>query len=192
MKQLFFFTFILIAFLSCKTTQSNADTSKTAKAITPSNEKEQIELTVYDKPVPSYVDEEYARSVNTVNVSKATFTEDKAEIMSIINQLEQVLQKYDYTTWKTFIDQESIAYWSSPKNLSKASGKLPVKGLKMTSLKDYFTHVFVPSRRGRKVDEIRYTSETDVKAVQVNNDTDIIYYYFNKINNKWYVTLPQL
>ena len=143
-------------------------------------------------PVQTKIDEEYARSVNTVNVSKSKFTEDKAEIMRIIGELDTVMSKNDFSTWKSYIDNESITYWSSPKNLSKASGMLPVKGLKMTNLKDYFTHVFVPSRRGRKVDEIRYTSPLDVKAVQVNRDTDIIYYYFRKVGNKWYVTLPPL
>ena len=110
----------------------------------------------------------------------------------IIDELSSIMAGGRYEAWLKFIDDESIRYWSNPKNLERASKMLPVKGLRMNSLRDYFTYIFVPSRKGRKVDEIRYDSKTDVKAVQVSQDTDIIYYYFNKINGKWLVHIPPI
>ena len=77
-------------------------------------------------------------------------------------------------------------------NLSTRNRSATVKGLRMNSLRDYFTYIFVPSRKGRKVDEIRYDSKTDVKAVQVSKDTDIVYYYFNKVDGKWLVRIPPI
>ena len=136
--------------------------------------------------------EEYLRSINNIDVTKKTFEDDKAAIMASIDELSSIMTGGRYEAWLKFIDEESIRYWSNPKNLERASKMLPVKGLRMNSLRDYFTYIFVPSRKGRKVDEIRYDSKTSVKAVQVREDTDIIYYYFNKINGKWLVHIPPI
>jgi len=136
--------------------------------------------------------EEYLRSVNNVDVTKKTFEDDKAAIMTTIDELSSIMVGGRYEAWLKFIDEESIRYWSNPKNLQRASKMLPVKGLRMNSLRDYFTYIFVPSRKGRKVDEIRYDSKTDVKAVQVSKDTDIVYYYFNKVDGKWLVRIPPI
>ena len=136
--------------------------------------------------------EEYLRSINHIDVTKKTFEDDKAAIMASIGELSSIMTGGRYEAWLKFIDEESIRYWSNPKNLERASKMLPVKGLRMNSLRDYFTYIFVPSRKGRKVDEIRYDSKTSVKAVQVREDTDIIYYYFNKINGKWLVHIPPI
>ena len=45
---------------------------------------------------------------------------------------------------------------------------------------------------GRNVNEIRYISRTEVKAVEVQDNKDIIYYEFEKIDNRWLVKLPTL
>ena len=79
-----------------------------------------------------------------------------------------------------------------PKNLHKAEAKLPVKGLKLNDLEDYFHLVFIQSRVGRQIDEIRYISDSSVKAVQVREDQDVVYYYFHKINGTWKLHLPPL
>ena len=122
-----------------------------------------------------------------------TAAENEEYLRSVNNdELSDIMAAGRYEAWLKFIDDESIRYWSNPKNLQRASKMLPVKGLRMNSLRDYFTYIYVPSRKGRKVDEIRYDSKTDVKAVQVSQDTDIIYYYFNKINGKWLVHIPPI
>lgn len=137
-------------------------------------------------------DDEYHRSVNDIEVTKETFAEDKTEIMKIISELASIMTDGDYNSWIKYIDSESVKYWSNPQNLGKASKMLPVKGLRMNNLHDYFTYVFVPSRKGRQVDEIRYISKESVKAVQVSGSTDIVYYYFTKINGTWLVHIPPL
>ena len=62
----------------------------------------------------------------------------------------------------------------------------------LNNLYDYFRFVFVPSRRGRDVDEIRYISLDQIKAVQMREDQDVVYYNFIKVNGKWMVKLPTL
>lgn len=142
--------------------------------------------------VQAPVDDEYARSVGDVSVSRDTFEEDKSKILRIIDELSKVMNEMDYRLWLKYVDSESVNYYSQPSNLKKAQARLPVKGLKLNSLQDYFKYVFVPARRGRNVTEIRYISDNYIKAIQVQENQDIVYYYFNKINGFWMVHIPPI
>lgn len=139
-------------------------------------------------------DEEYERSINNMEgtVSKENFVEDKKDILARIKKLDDVMARSDFLTWKTFVEPDSLSYWSLKGNLRKVSAMLPIKGIQLNSLEDYFKFVFIQSRIGRQVDEIRYVSDSYVKAVQVTDSQDVVYYYFVKINGIWKVTLPPL
>lgn len=137
-------------------------------------------------------DDEYTRSTSNVSVSKEVFTDDKKKILDIIADLDVIMKEMDYGAWVIYLDEESAAYWSRRANLQKAASRLPVKGLKLNSLQDYFKFVFVPSRAGHTVDEIRYETESLVKAVQVSDETDVVYYNFHKIDGKWKLSLPPI
>lgn len=149
-------------------------------------------------PVPEKKDE-YAKSIGNVSVTKDTFEADKAEIMNIIKKLSTIMKDFDYESWLLYVDSESKAYWSKPANLKKAQSKLPVKGLQLKTLQDYFKYVFVGARVGREVTSIRYVSDSYVKAVQVTEEETedfeekyTVYYYFNKINGHWELHLPTI
>ena len=146
--------------------------------------------------------EEYNRSVQQMqggaNISEETFNEDKRKVLAVIESLDEVMQKNDYKTWLTYLDDESIKYWSQRANLQKVSKRLPIKGVQINTTEDYFKYIFIPSRSGHKVDEIRYLTETSVKAVQVKKDEDgkilgdTVYYNLRKINGQWKLHLPTL
>ena len=149
-------------------------------------------------PVPEKKDE-YEKSIGNVSVTKDTFEADKAEIMSIIKKLSTIMKDFDYESWLLYVDSESKAYWSKSANLKKAQSKLPVKGLQLKTLQDYFKYVFVGARVGREVTSIRYVSDSYVKAVQVTEEETsdseekyTVYYYFNKINGHWELHLPTI
>ena len=145
------------------------------------------------KPVETKAQvDEYTRSVGDISVSKDDFAKDKKEILRIIEELDVIMRDKNYSAWLTYIDSESIEYWQKPANLKKAQKRLPVKGLSIRNLQDYFRYVFIPSRQGRTISEIRYESSTYVKAVQVVEEEDIVFYYFNKINGKWMLHLPPI
>lgn len=157
-------------------------------------------------PAPAPVEEddlEYQRSINKIEgqiVSKETFNADKAAILKKISELNEIMAKKDYNSWLKYISEDSKKYWSNSYTLLKASEKLPkeLKGLKLKNLSDYFNYVFIPSRKGRQIDEIRYNSAESVKAVQVTkseeeNKTKItVYYNFIKEGGDWKVELPQM
>lgn len=153
------------------------------------------------KPEPAE-DEEYNRSVAQITNGKTidhdTFNKDKEAVLALIGDLDNVMQEQNYDAWLTYLDTESINYWSRRNNLQKAQKRLPVKGLSLTSLQDYFKYVFIPSRQGNKMDEIRYETERSVKAVQIRkNDKgeyvgDTVFYYLRKIDGQWKLHLPQM
>ena len=150
-------------------------------------------IPVVDAPVAEEpkTDDEYSRSVGDVQVSRDTFLEDKEKVLKIIAELATIMKNMDYNSWVGYVEPASIDYWKLRKNLQKYEKRLPIKGIKLKDLQDYFKQVFVPARKGKDVTEIRYISDTYIKAVQVREKQgDLIYYYFNKINGKWMVHLP--
>lgn len=155
------------------------------------------DVIIIDEVVQDSDDEEYLRSVNTLEtsdvVTKSEFEEDKAAILAIIEELADVMEEEDFNSWLDYISKDSISYYSSPKNIRMAQKKLPDKTLQLYGIKDYFKHVFIPARKNRRVDEIRYISKSYVKAVHVKNDKSIVvYYYFVKENGNWLVHIPEL
>ena len=203
--------FATVAFVSCKSTKAAPPVVEEAPPVVekapepePAPEPPKPEPVVVKEPEPAPkveepapepeppVDTEYLRSVGDVAVDHDTYTQDKEAVMRIIAELAIIMDDLDYNRWLTYVDNESKTYWSRRANLQKAEKKLPVKGLKLQTLQDYFKHVFVPARKGREVTEIRYVSDTYVKAVQVEEDKDIIFYYFNKIDGKWMLHQPPL
>ncbi len=136
-------------------------------------------------------DEEFNRSTNGVEITREEFNADKNEILRIISELSVIMSEQDFDSWIKYIDKDSISYYSNPKNLQNASKRIPQK-IKLANLNDYFKYVFIPSRKGRSVEEIRYISRDSVKAVQVREDRDIVYYNFERNEGKWLINLPEL
>lgn len=148
------------------------------------------------------VTEEYTRSVaqmaagQTVDVE--TFNKDKEAVLTLINELNSVMKEQNYKGWLNYLDEESKTYWSNKSNLKKAQKRLPVKGLTLATLEDYFKYIFIPSRQGNEMDEIRYETESSVKAVQIRTDEkgryagDTVYYYLRKVKGEWKLHLPQM
>ena len=155
------------------------------------------DVILIDEVVVDETEEEYLRSINNLQaeevVTKSEFEEDKAAILAIIENLAGIMEEEDFNAWMNYISKDSKTYYSNPKNIRKAQKKLPDKTLQLYGIKDYFKHVFIPARKNRRVDEIRYISKSYVKAVQVKDDSSIVvYYYFVKENGKWIVHIPEL
>lgn len=165
-------------------------TEKSPQTVTPV----QTTTTTTKKPVePVQVqDAEYLKSVGNLNISVESFQADKNSVLNAIKDLQEIMKTWNYNKWLTYIDAESIAYWEQPSNLKKAQNKLPNKNVNLRNLRDYFTSVFIPSRQGHIVTEIRYVTDTYVKAVEIKDNKDIVCYYFNKIDGQWKVHIPSI
>lgn len=169
--------------------ESNVEITEPEVIVQPEEVLEPVEE-INPEPI-SKEDQEYSRSVTDlgIDVSKETFNEDKSEILEIIEKLSGIMKNKDYAAWLNYLTPESKTFWSNQQNLALVSQRLPIKNYRLKNLQDYFEKVFIPSRIGRVVDEIRYVSTTKVKAVQYTEEQDIIYYYFEKIDGRWYLHL---
>ena len=195
---LFLIFTVPLLFSSC---ESDKVTPETEEVVSPEVDDETEETIVIEEAEPvisepeaepepepiSPNDEEYLRSTNNLDeastITKQEFNEDKAAILKIISELQVVMDTKDAKKWLTYLDPESINYYSNPVNLRNAQKKLPSKYLKLANISDYFFYVFIPSRKRSQVDEIRYISKTNIKAVQVKEDyTTVVYYYFTKMS----------
>ncbi len=159
--------------------------------------EDEVELIDEEVSLVDEEEEEYIRSTKDLSeeelVTKDEFTEDKAEILRIIKELQKVMEKEDVEDWLTYVDKDSKNFYSNPVNIRKVNKKLPNKAIVLNGIGDYFKYVFIPSRKNREITEIRYISKTNTKAVQVNEDGSITrYYQFIKVNGKWYVQLDRV
>lgn len=202
-RNILIISILAFLFASCTTTKQNAIQEKSDYI-----EEDPVEIVsddieevfdVEDEVLDiSNEDEEYLRSINDIEtsdeiVSVQEFNDDKAEILSIINELSDVMKNFEFENWKTYMSPASLEYYTNPVNLRKAQKKLPDKTIQLKGLKDYFKYVFIPSRKVSKVEEIRYISKNYTKAVEVREDgTTVVYYYFVKENGKWKVKLPDI
>lgn len=196
-----FIIFCVICLLfSCKSTK--IETLETEPQNQPS-ESEEIseELPSFQEPEPILVEKEqspedleYARSTSNVSVSYEVFNDDKTKILKLIEELNIIMNEMNYDAWEKYLDAESINYWSKRSNLQVASSRLPIKNIRLNTLRDYFIHVFLPSHKGYRIDEIRYETDSLIKAVQVDEseDKDIVFYTFYKTDGGFKLHLPQL
>jgi hypothetical protein len=127
-----------------------------------------------------------------VSVPEEQYISDKEHIMDIIQQLDAIMKNKSYQSWVSYLSPDSLRYWSNTANLKRASLRLPIKGIELKSLRDYFYFIFLPSRQGRQIDQIKYLTPDLVKAVQTINGRDIVFYHFEKIDTEWKIQLDQL
>lgn len=203
-----FFTILLVVAAGCSSTEPVQEQIVTVEPV-PQEKEEPVVEPEHDptpepepEPEPEPVKEltpeeqEFLRSTVALNgegqVTIDTFTKDKQEILDTIDKLADIMKTGNYRGWLGYVSPESREYWSNPKHLKEIEGKLPVKGLKISGMQDYFKYIFVPARSGHRVEEIRYVSDSLVKAVQVQKNRDIVFYTFEKVNNKWLLKLDTL
>lgn len=178
MKKILFLTLLtgLVLFAGCNSTQVEDKPAKN------NNVKTETQL-AYERAT---------KDLKGEVVSMETYELDKRIILAKISELNEIMKSKNYKSWLNYIEKSSIDYWSMKSNLSNVSKQLPVKGIQLKNLEDYFNYVFIPSRMGRRIDEIRYISSTSIKAVQIRENDTIVYYNFKKINGEWLVELPRL
>ena len=205
MKRFAFFFCIAVTifcsalFAGCETLDNTEATpSQTTQTVTPPSQPAQTApktTTTKTNTPKTEADLEYEKSVgslSTSSISKETFEEDKAIILQKVEELDAIMRQKNYKKWVTYLDDASIKYWQNKSNLQNIASKLPVKGLKLNTLEDYFNYVFIGSRVGRTVNQIRYITDTQVNAVQASATRDVVYYTFYKVNGEWKVHLRTL
>ena len=146
----FIFLSALFFIVGCESTEVENEviqTEPTPPVIDEDEETPVEEPVVIEEPEEEIIEiseeeEEYLRSTNNLDdatiVTKEEFNEDKATILKIISELQVVMDTKDSKKWLTYLDPESIHYYSNPVNLRNAQKKLPSKYVKLNTISDYF------------------------------------------------------
>jgi hypothetical protein len=120
----------------------------------------------------------------TAEVKTATFV----DVRTLIDSLNLLVRRQDYTAWLSHLTDEYISFYSDPLILAKYS-EYPIikrKGIKLLTLKDYFINVVYPSHQNDKVDDIEFVSENLIKAITVSPKGDRnILYMLEKHGDAW-------
>lgn len=109
-------------------------------------------------------------------------------IRDFVENLNGIIRRQDFEAWKLHLAADYIEYWSDPATLGRVSESPVLKrlGIKLASLKDYFTYVVYPSRQNDRVDDIEFVSERLVKAVTVSPKGEHqILYSLEKSGDTW-------
>ena len=125
-------------------------------------------------------------------ISKEEYKSTMVDVQHFIEQLNQIIRKKDYNSWKAALSNDYFAQIASPENLQQVS-ELPAmktRGITLKSAEDYFINVVVPSRANSRVDDIEFIGEHRVKAftIMTNNSGEeqrLRLYDLEKTGNIW-------
>ena len=115
-------------------------------------------------PAEEAVEEEV--SASNFTISQEVYDLTLAEVKVFVDELNALIQKKDYNSWKDALSDEFFARISSPEFLATASEAAVLKSRKIVlkTPNDYFLQVVVPSRSNSKVDAIEFTAADKVKV----------------------------
>ncbi|MEL3906544.1 MAG: hypothetical protein P1P65_05905 [Treponema sp.] len=145
------------------------------------------------KPEPAPVEkQDIIAEFEGVTITKETYVQTKSEIEIVVEQLNRITATKDYTQWIKFLSEEYKYEYSKPETLKIVSEALPVKGIKLKSLKDYFTYVFVPSRQKIRVDDIHFVSPSRVNVIMDQGNVSLLIYGIENVSGTWKLIPPKL
>jgi len=152
-----------------------------------------IEEPVADvKQEPPTGKDEIIAQFEGVTITKETYDQTKTEIEKVVDQLNRITAAKDYNQWITFLSDEYKQQYSQPATLKTVSEALPVKGIKLKSLKDYFTYVFVLARQNVRVDDINFVSPTRVNVIMKQGNVSLLIYCIENVSGNWKLIPPKL
>jgi len=127
-------------------------------------------------------------------VTKEQYVSTRADVRLFISNLNSIISKKDFNSWKEALSPEYIAAISSPENLDRISETTAMKAQKIVlkTLEDYFKHLVVPSRENVDVDkiDIEFLSEYRVQAftmttTRTGEERRVRLYDLEKSGNVW-------
>lgn len=144
------------------------------------------------KPAPVEEANEVIAEFEGVQITKETYNQTKAEIEKLVNQLNRITATKNYNQWISFLSANYRQQYAQASTLKMVSEALPVKGIRLKSLEDYFTYVFVPSRQNVRVDDIRFVSATRVDVIMKQGNVSLLIYGIENIDGNWKLIPPKL
>lgn len=172
-KEVLHFIFIsifLLLYISCQTTQENQTKIQQSQMDEQPRSQESIQGTFsteypYQGEQTQPVHEEF----DPTSISQEVFNTTKSEVQILIETLNEIIRKRDYSAWTSYLSPAYREKLSDPEFLKAVSetNRLKSQNIVLKSLYDYFMYVVVPSRANDRVDDIEFIGENRVKAYTV-------------------------
>jgi hypothetical protein len=131
-------------------------------------------------------------SFDSGNISEELYNTTKAEVQTLIDNLNGIIRNKDYEAWVDYLDTAYFAGITSPEYLREVSNSAALKSQKiiLKTPRDYFTHVVVPSRSNSRVndrvDDIEFITYDRVKAYTVTEKGQRVRLYdLGKTGSGW-------
>ncbi|MDR1411856.1 MAG: hypothetical protein LBI91_06605 [Spirochaetaceae bacterium] len=167
MKRIFIPLIIVLftAFLSCASEPAPAEVPAAPEVSAQLAEAEPVE-TPPEEPAGG-TEEAFDPS----SISREMFDITKTDVQKLIADLNRVIRAKNYNTWLSHLGEAYLGKISSEEFLASTSSQpyLKNKRITLTSAKDYFDKVVVPSRTNDRVDDIAFVSEKRVKVYTIND-----------------------
>jgi hypothetical protein len=122
------------------------------------------------------------------SISQEVKNQTILEVQRFIEDLNAIIRAKDYEGWVSNLGEEYFRYVSSGDFLDQISEqpKLKSQNIQLTSPREYFDLVVVPSRAYDRVDDIEYVTQNRVKAFTVTqNGQRYRLYELEHINDTW-------
>jgi len=159
MKEKIYLIIIPVVFLAVLCLFVSCGSSSKTKPTDNNNEKKNEE----------WVYVQTGTTFNPNQISKEQYAATMEDVRHFIEELNLIISRKDYSSWKAELSPEYFKKISSSENLRQVSELPAMKTRKITlkSVNDYFNYVVVPSRANSRVDDIEFISENRVKAFTI-------------------------
>ncbi len=156
---------------------------KVVPEIKPEPEPEVIQEPLFPKKEEEKLTAEKEEYEVTEEIYKKTFE----AIEELIQRLNSIIKSEDFETWLTYLTEDYKEKLNDQQFLKEVSEQPILKkyNIRLTSIRDYFTYVVVPSRSNARLDEIVFVDDTHVKAIMILNENPVILYQLEKKNGSW-------
>ena len=131
-------------------------------------------------------------SFNPISVSQEYYQSTMGDVQFFIEELNQIIRRRDYNSWKEALSLEYFEKISSQENLQEISAQpaMITRRIVLRNAEDFFIHVVVPSRANSRVDDIEFVSMNRVKAFTImtnraGEEQRLRLYDLEKTGNIW-------
>jgi len=125
------------------------------------------------------------------SVSEEVFSETFEDIRNLIDELNAIIRDENYDRWLRYLTETYKTHFSSATVLKENSEQPLLKkyNIQLSTLRDYFVHVVVPSRSNARLDDLVFIDNEHVKAIMIFNDKRTILYQLEKSDQGWKIGL---
>ena len=190
----------LILVISCASPPESTDQVQEEPVIlAPIVQEPAAEIPIYVEPI--FIVEEES-NFDPENITEDLYTSTLTDVQSLIAELNNIIRARNYNLWRNFLSDSYFNEINSREFLEARADELfrrdqavasgrgmspgQVQRRNLTSARDYFEHIVVPSRQNDRVDDITFITENHVIAYTVDNRGNrLILYSLEIIDGDW-------